>query len=200
MYFYHSYNLYKKFERILLYYIIRKQKFSFFFLFHTKRKHLYSGYKFRYDFGVRVQGSWLKREGSSKSGAMSKEWWRGVSVNRPWPWSRAASCPVHFAKDLRLRTAICSPSLSFLLHSPYHLTLASSFSLRFSSLSLSICFTIALAGSVIPIPDLYNTISTDRVSHCLAQDAFDSTPSDHFILVSFSFFLFPLSCDHFSNI
>ena len=54
MYFYHSYNLYKKFERILLYYIIRKQKFSFFFLFHTKRKHLYSGYKFRYDFGTGI--------------------------------------------------------------------------------------------------------------------------------------------------
>lgn len=81
-------------------------------------------------------------------------------------------------------------SIPFLLsYSPYHLP-ASSFSLCFSFLSLSICFTIALAGSVIPIPDLYNTISTDRVSHCLAQDAFDSTPSDRFILVSFFFFLF----------
>lgn len=41
-----------------------------------------------------------------------------VSVNRPWPWSRAASCPVHFAKDLRLRTAIRSP-----YHLPYQLLL-----------------------------------------------------------------------------
>ena len=78
------------------------------------------------------------------SGTMSEQRRRGVCVpsNCPWPWSRAAaSCPVHFAKEgcaLRLRTAISTPSLSFVLlaYSP-SLSLSLSFSLFFSLLFCS---------------------------------------------------------------
>lgn len=93
---------------------------------------------------------------------------------------------LHPAPYISPRICACAPPFALPTISP-----TSSFSLCFPSLSLSICFTIALAGSVIPIPDLYNTISTDRVSHCLAQDAFHSTPSDlfpsRFVSLFFSF-------------
>lgn len=96
---------------------------------------------------------------------------------------------------LRLRAAISSPSLSFVLVAfrlpfyPYSPSLL--LSLSFLPFSL-VLFTLALAGSVIPILDLYNTVSAARVSHCLA---WTRTIPFHRI-VSFSFRCFP-SCGIF---
>lgn len=79
-----------------------------------------------------------------------------------------------------------SPLLPILLLSPFLLP-----SLSFLPFSL-VLFTLALTGSVIPILDLYNTVSAARVSHCLA---WTRTIPFHRI-VSFSFRCFP-SCGIF---
>lgn len=81
-----------------------------------------------------------------QSGTLSEERRRRVHVpsNRPWPWSRAASCLVHFAKD-----TLCACVLPFPLHpflsswspsvSPFTHTLPLSFPPSLFSLSLSFC-------------------------------------------------------------
>lgn len=156
---------------------------------------------FHRHFEVRVQGSWLQRQVSFSLERCRRKGGAGCTSRRivldPEAELHPASC---ISRRIRSALACChflsipffhpgrlpSPLLPILFLSP---SLLPSFSFLPFSLVL---FTLALAGSVIPILDLYNTVSAARVSHCLA---WTRTIPFHRI-VSFSFRCFP-SCGIF---